>query len=224
MADHSDPSEIPPLVTSRELQRILAAVGARFVPADLDRDRLAVDLSQAVFGYEVRRLLQDPPTEEAVQARLRQLEKQIDGLYKELPTSRNRLDWELLNILDNSEGAFHGFVANICAQLRMLKMIVARKREQGNAVITPSVKEAFGAEYWLFGQELATTFARHFQREAGYSRLHTHKAGGPYVRFALAAGVLLGVRKSTGRPYGAETIVKALAAYRKLGKAERDID
>jgi hypothetical protein len=102
--------------------------------------------------------------------------------------------------------------------------VVTRTRERDNTVITPSIKEAFGAEYWLFGQELATTFARHFQREAGYSRLHKRKAGGPYVRFALAAGVLLGVRKSTGRPYGAETIVKAVAAYRKLGKGERDID
>lgn len=112
-------------------------------------------------------------------------------------------------------------MARLCAHLGLLKTIVTRLREEGNTVITPRIEEPFGAEYWLFGNELSRIFTRHFRRAAGYSRLHTGKAGGPYVRFALAVGVLLGVRKSTGGPYGHETIVKALTAYRKLGKLEQ---
>jgi hypothetical protein len=222
MTDSSDPSEIPMVVTDPEIERILQALGAKFVPADLDRNQLAADLSRAALGYGVRKLFQDPPSEEAVQERLSRLERQIDALYKELPTSGNRLDWELLNILDNTEGAFHGSVSRFCAHLRWLKTLVERARERDSIVITPFTKEPFGAEYWLFGQELATTFARHFQREAGYSRVQ--RASGPYVRFACAVAVLLGVRKSTGEPYGPETIAKAIAAYRKLGKTELGID
>lgn len=222
MTDRSDPSDIPIVVSDQEIERILDLVGAKYVPAGLDRNQLAVDLSRAAVGYPVAKLFQDPPSEEEVQERLGRLQKAIDDLYKELPTRGSRLDWELLNILDNSEGASHGSVSRICAHLLWFRTLVERTRARGNTVITPRVKEPFGAEYWLFGQELPTTFARHFQRDAGYSRLQ--KASGPYVRFALAVGDVLGVRKSTGASYGPDTIAKAIAAYRKLGKTEPDID
>jgi hypothetical protein len=223
MANRSGAFEIPPLVTDWQIQRILRAVGTRYVPPDLDRERLAADLSRAVFGYEVRRLFQHPPTEQAVRERLKRLAEAVDGLDKELPTRRNRLHWELLNILDNEEGASHGSLAKFYAHLHWLKMLVARVRTRDKAVITPLSKEPWGAEYWLFGEELPTIFARHFGRKAGRSRPRPGKAAtGPYIRFALAVADLLGVRKSTGQPYGAETIVKALQKYRKLGKQERD--
>jgi hypothetical protein len=223
MADRPAPSEIPVLVTPREIERILGAVRARLVPADLDRDRLAADLSRAVFGYEARRLFQRPPSEEAVRARLGRIEEAIGILYKELPTNRSRLDWELLNVLDNEEGASHGSVAGFIDHLRWLTGVVTRRREQAKVVITPRAREPWGAEYWLFGEALPPIFERHFRRKAGGSRATSGGApAGPYIRFALAVADL-SVRKSTGRPYGAETITKALYNYRKLGKAERDI-
>lgn len=223
MANRSGFFEVPLLVTSRQLQRILDAVGARFIPADLDRERLAADLSRGVFGYEVRRLFHKPPTEQAVQGRLERLSKAADWLENELPTHRNRLDWEVLNILDNEEGAFHGSVTRFCAHLRWLKSVVARARNRDRAVITPSIKQPWGAEYWFFGEELPAVFERHFGRKAGRSRPPSGGlASGPYIRFALAVAVLLGLRKSTGQLYGAETIVRAVQRYRKLGKGERD--
>ena len=222
MTDRCDPSDIPSVVSDQEIERILDLVGAKYVPAVLDRNQLAADLSRAAVAYPVAKLFQDPPSEEDVQERLGRLQKAIDVLYKELPTGGSRLDWELLNILDNSEGVSHGSVSRFCAHLLWFRTLVERTRARGNTVITPRVKEPFGAEYWLFGQELPTTFARHFRRNAGYSRLR--KASGPYVRFALAVGDVLGVRKSTGEAYGPETIAKAIAAYRKLGKTEPNID
>jgi hypothetical protein len=65
--------------------------------------------------------------------------------------------------------------------------------------------------HWLFGHALAEVYERHFGRKAAVSRpSEGGRARGPYVKFALAVASEIGFRKTTGDPYGTESVANAL--------------
>jgi hypothetical protein len=67
---------------------------------------------------------------------------------------------------------------------------------------------------------LPTVFERHFGSAAGRSRNPlSKKAGGPYIRFALATLRELGITKN-GKPYAPDTIARALSGVR-AGRVRR---
>jgi hypothetical protein len=76
---------------------------------------------------------------------------------------------------------------------------------------------------YLVANELKRVFEKHFGRTAGISRdpISTSKAGGPYIRFVMAALRELGITNN-GKPYKSETIARAITDVR-TGRVRRTL-
>jgi hypothetical protein len=73
---------------------------------------------------------------------------------------------------------------------------------------------------FIVGNELPKVFERHFERPAGIARVSNGtKAGGPYIRFAVAALRELGITNKN-KPYAPETVARAFTDVR-TGRVRR---
>jgi hypothetical protein len=195
------------------LDRIIAAVDKQ----RHDRDRLAVDLSDAwskwLFfrsldsdqGARARRKLFSAIADSADNLRERLLEKSDTAADGELTP---RAEYALRNLFF---GASHrrGFLAELDRLINKARDLERDNSAGGWIRLERSPKE------WLAAEVLPPIFERNFGCSAGLSRNpNTGKVGGPFVRFVMT------VMREWGLGMTAETIARALKQVR-AGKQRR---
>jgi hypothetical protein len=173
------------------IDKIIAAVPSKYVPANLDRSALrrAIDESEkyakiisvnrrgARARKRLKRLKQIRETAERLASLLEVKDDASDMIEKLWPKSTRRPgEWPLAMvsrlIVDIVEASEHA-LSN------------PEPRQGGN----PTANE------WLAGGELPCVFEEHFRRKPGGSRNKTHKkGGGPCVRFIEATGRCRGLQ------------------------------
>jgi hypothetical protein len=176
------------IVDDEALSEILAAVGAKFCPAGLNRLELRYDIEFAPTCLEtiaqlkkrsaVRRRLED----------IKRAEKKLIALLVE--------DKDNAIIVD-----------------RDLRPLLARMKDHlaaGATTQNPFRGSALQGAVWSLGN----TYQKHFKRPAKPSRTRDGKLCGPFIRFADAALRKLGI-SNNGKPYSLETIAAAMRGRRK---------
>jgi hypothetical protein len=181
------------------VDRIIAAVGHKYVPDTLDRSALR----RAINESEKRAKIISANRHGA---RARNRLKRVRGIRdaaKELAS--------LLEVKDDASD----LIDEICGEwpqttVRWLIAYCAAIEEvfgklKASRWGNPTVNE------WLAGAELPCVFAEHFRRPPGGSRNKTYqKGGGPCVRFIEAT------MRELGRLYSAASIVRALTGQHRL--------
>jgi hypothetical protein len=186
------------------LERILKAVGSKFIPANLDRDGLRADLQLAASwwmqitgeksGFAKLRLLRLKHIRQAAEDLKRLLEEAAQsGLALSKYPFTGSDPPTILNQLIN--------YAN-----RVLGPL------EGTQTQTRPVRRERSALDWVMAS-LMETYSRYFQRKAGISRLDG-KVDGPFIRFAEATLRELKIFND-GKPYSRETIARAVTALKR---------
>ena len=167
------------------IDRILAAV--RHTPVDLDRGELLSELEGIRSLYKTGVDFRRQPTKRAQNtARIIAAAESLKTLIRE--------DWELRR---------HG---------TMLDRLIADASEP----FPPALKDKLGAGQVsafdnLIGKWLRSTFERHFNTEASYTRDPvTDEVRGTFIDFAAATLTELGITK-LGRPYSRSSIATAVS-------------
>jgi hypothetical protein len=170
------------------IDRILAAV--EHVPVDLDRGELLSELEGIRSLYKTGVDFRHQPTKRA------QNTAKIIAAAKSLKTLIKK-DWEL---------RWH---------VAMLNRLIA------DAPFPPALKDGLGAGQVsafdnLIGKWLRSTFERHFNIEASYTRdPWTNEVTGAFIDFAAAALTELGVT-NLGNPYSRSSIASAVSKNKPL--------
>jgi hypothetical protein len=208
-----------PVMDRAAVDRIVAEVGAKYVPAELDRARLGADLQDS-WNLLVA-LLDEPPR--IWKQRRRRLQKIIaltddlkssmddklvfhlfDHWARAWPTDNDPTSADLRAILDWIAGTAGGYLA-------YEEEFTRTKEFQGGR--SPAD--------WFLGGRLPYIFAQHFGR-SGFSRHPTSgKPIGPMIRFVQAALREFEFYQRNGKAYSAETIAKAVQRYKSRAKQQR---
>jgi hypothetical protein len=180
------------------LDKIIEAVGKKFVPAGLDWSALrrAIDDSEksaeliAVHrrGARARKLLK----------RLKQVRETAELLAVMLDTKDDASD-----LIQELCGEWpKAMVSRLIVNVEALEQVISdgKPSQWGN----PNANE------WLAGVELPCVFEEHFHRKPGGSRNEARKAGGPCVRFIEAT------MRELGKPYDPASVLRAMTRLRAL--------
>ena len=210
-------------IEEHSIDKIIAAVSSKYVPANLDRSALrrAIDESEkyakiisvnrrgARARKRIRRLKQIRETAEQLASLLEVKDDASDMIENLWPKSARRLgEWPLATVS---------------------RLIVGLVEASEHALSDPEPRRWGNptANEWLAGAELPCVFKEHFHRKPGGSRNKTHKkGGGPCVRFIEAAMRELGVRYSPASILRTMTRLRDLRDQRRLvrqGKVTYDL-
>lgn len=210
-----------------------------YPPAEpaIDKIQLMVQLGAIAAEFDIRRARQLLPTEQQMRDRLAKIARMAGALRKELEgvaeerwlriTMESRADAyarEHGQLPPRSADLGDGLVGADTQDPEAVTKVVAAVTQLDEWLGRPGPypelefcwrqhieQRQKDLTHWLFGHALADVYERHFERKAGCSRPSDGgRARGPYVEFALAVADEIGVRKTTGNPYGAESVAKAL--------------
>lgn len=218
------------------LERILDAVGKKFVPADLNRAALMDDLEHAAREFRLGQHYRKAPAEkqEKLKRMARYAQMLINALRDDdvarialeaLPDNVRRAmlasNFDLTDFFAALVEAPEGKTLEPDERKLSQRLVAAlstlveapTQHMRGRDKLT-ALKRSMGvgdasAFRWLVGVTFPEIYERHFKRMAGVSRNAAAKVRGPYVRFVKAALSELGISKS-GKPYKPETIAAAL--------------
>jgi hypothetical protein len=198
-----------------EIERVLQAVGAKFVRDDVDHEALAAELRQAFRQYVTRQELErDDATE-------RQIRTEIESIVawaKRLPTTGDRAARLLSEAMERQSGArgvwdpsawsLDKMQQGLAECLSAASGLLERGENLALAWRTPGERTA---NYWLLGK-LADIYTELVGRVAfGIARSDRRSGipGGPGIRFVQAVLEIAGLKNRDGRPWGPEAIEKA---------------
>ena len=184
------------------LTRILDVVGSRFIPANLDRDGLRVDIQLAAMWW------MQITGEKKQPARLRRLQ----DIRRTAEDLKRLLEEDAQSGLALSKYPFTG--SDPLTMLNQLTNYVNRvlePPEPPDGMPTRPVPLKGSAFDWAM-LSLMELYSKYFRRKAGISR-SGGKIDGPFIRFVDAALRELKIFND-GKPYSRETIAKAVTALK----------
>jgi hypothetical protein len=200
-------------LTTKALDQVLSAVGMKFVPCDLNRDKLCKKLDWAETWFRT----------------VTKLHTSNVKLHKKL--NRTAKTAKLLTILlaDNNDEAwreisqFYPLEAHDPKEIVDLLIKAVDKRLspklQKPALVQKASKRVArelalnerSAFEWLAGQYLPKIFKKHF-RDKATARNGDGEPNTPYLRFATCALKELGINHHNGKPYSPESVVRAMTS------------
>jgi len=201
------------------LDKIIKAVGSRYVPATLDRSALRRAIHESDKSAEI---ISADRRGARARKRLKRL-KQVRETAKQLAS--------LLEVKDDASDMIENLWSKSARPLGewplalVSRLIVDVVEASEHALSNPEPRQWANptANEWLAGAELPCVFEEHFRREPGVSRNKTHKKGsGPCVRFIEATMRELGVCYSPASILRTMTRLRDLRDRRRLvrqGKA-----
>jgi hypothetical protein len=184
------------------LTRILDVVGSRFIPANLDRDGLRVDIQLAAMWW------MQITGEKKQPARLRRLQ----DIRRAAEDLKRLLEEDAQSGLALSKYPFTG--SDPLTMLNQLTNYVNRvlePPEPPDGMPTRPVPLKGSAFDWAM-LSLMELYSKYFRRKAGISR-SGGKIDGPFIRFIDAALRELKIFND-GKPYSRETIARAVTALK----------
>jgi hypothetical protein len=180
------------------LDKIIEAVGKKFVPAGLDRSALRRAIDDSEKSAE----------EIAVHRRGARARKSLKRLKQIRETA------ELLAVLLDTKDDASNLIQKLCGEWpnamvsRLIVDVETLEDVLGDG--KPSQWGNPSANEWLAGVELPCVFQEHFHREPGGSRNKARKVGGPCVRFIEAT------MRELGKSYDPASILRAMTSLRAL--------
>ena len=199
------PSTVPATpVDERALDRILDAVGKKFIPVNLNRRALWTAIIKANESKEI-----------IDRFRLGRRAREITRSMKRISKAAESLEG-VIKQNDDVNQLIANLLPSVLADIGRL-IVVTKKTAQswsksGRAACTQYDRSPSASE-WLAGVELPLIFEECFGRKPGRARTNS-TPGGPTVRFIAA--VML--KKS---PLANETIVRAMTRFSELRKRRR---
>jgi hypothetical protein len=184
------------------LTRILDVVGSRFIPANLDRDGLRIDIQLAAMWW------MQITGEKKQPARLRRLQ----DIRRAAEDLNRLLEEDAQSGLALSKYPFTG--SDPLTMLNQLTNYVNRvlePPEPPDGMPTRPVPLKGSAFDWAM-LSLMELYSKYFRRKAGISR-SGGKIDGPFIRFVDAALRELKIFND-GKPYSRETIARAVTALK----------
>jgi hypothetical protein len=201
------PSASPIMLYEQALDRILAALGATFVPADFNRNALLTAIEQAMAAQKIIDRSRKGPRARGIAKimnRIRVEAKALTALLQENDDVLDLIRKEVPSVLED--------VDRLRVVAEVLKQTHSKPSEAALALYgrIPSSSE------WLAGVELPLIYEDCFHRKAGRSRTGG-KPGGPTVRFVAA------VMLEVGLPLAADTIIRAMTRFADLRERRRAV-
>lgn len=197
------PAEEAAAPDDQALERVLKALGSKFIPAHLDRAELRADIQLAAYWW-----------------------MQITGERGRLVKLRLRRVQDIRRVAEDLKRLLEEDAQSGCALSKYPftgsdpPTILTQLINYANRVLDP-VGETQTRPFPLKGSalewavsSLMVTYSRYFQRKAGISRLDG-KVDGPFIRFSEAALRELKIFNN-GKPYSRETIARAVTALKRL--------
>jgi hypothetical protein len=212
---------------SPEIERILKAVGAKFVREDVNHEALEEELRREFRQHRTRQELErDDATELQVRTRIESIMSQAKRLHEELaeheqsPGLRDRGARLLSEAMERkTQGRARGVLDPSDEQAWFLD-----KLQEGVAVCVSAASELLEREdlalawrtpseptanYWLMGK-LTNVYTALVGREPfGIARAADGVPGGPGIRFVQEVLEIAGIRNRDGRPYRPAAIEEA---------------
>jgi hypothetical protein len=194
-------------VDEQALDRILAAVGKKFIPTELNRMALWTAIKQAAENKDNVDRFRSGPRTRAVVKSMKRIRKAADALATVIKENR-----DVTSLLADMSLRAQTTIKELiyCAthfELELSKI---------SAVVRPRYNRIPSAREWLAGVELPIIFEEFFNRKAGRSRIDG-VPGGPTVHFIAA------VMSEIDSPLKRETIVRAMTTYSELRKLRRPV-
>ena len=180
------------------LDRILAKIGKKFIPDDLNRMALWIAVKQAADDHMyVDRYRARARTHAIVKSmkRVRNAAESLAAVIKENEDTIEFLTEQL------------GSIEQLIVSVSNIEQLLTKSR----VAIRARYDRIPSANDWLAGVELPLIFEDFFYRKAGRSRVND-KPGGPAVRFIAA------VMREIDSPLVEETIVRAMTRFSELRK------
>jgi hypothetical protein len=187
------------------IDRILEAVGQKFVPADLDRPAMrdAIEKAWAMQG-KIDKNRPGP--------RARTCSKQLAGIYEAADA--------LLALLTTDNDATEWvtkIVPEAASNVRRLGVVVdsiKRTLDDSENDTTANYRRVPTGTEWLAGVELPCIYEEYFERDAAVSR-NAGRPNGPCVRFLKA------ILAEMKLPFADESIVRAMTRFAELREGRR---
>jgi len=209
------------------VERILAAVGAKFVPADLDKQKLGKDLASCftVYSSAVQRR-SDKPTKDRID-QLQSIQKAANRLEEQLMPD-DVWDWsDRYSECEYLQSEVQHLIKRLDSEIEDLTFELEWGPDWREAIrlnVSPRTLadrwKARSPFEWIAGHYLPEVFRTHFGTRATFHR-RKGVPEGPAIRFIEQALTELRITKS-GRPYSREYIAKTIGNVRagSLGKIE----
>jgi hypothetical protein len=210
----------PPLeITLDAIERILAAVGEKHVPGDLDKHKLRAGLAECLATYYAAlRRHSDQPIKDRLR-RLKSIHRTAQQLYEQL--GPEVWDWSQHSETEHLYSALGNLIFWLNSKVEDLKSEIKWGPDFFEAVslrVDPIVYadrwKARSPFEWLAGHYLPNVFSEQFATKPTF---HRHAADGipdsPTIRFIEQALVELKITND-GQPYSRESIAKALSDAR----------
>jgi hypothetical protein len=197
-----------PPVSSDAIDRILVAVGEKFVPVGLDKRALMDDINKALATQrQIDRFR--PLRARKCSKDLQRIDKAL-GAAASLLAADNDATRSIVEIAPKMPQAIdHARIVVEAIKRRLENSIKVTSSRYPNRVPT--------AIEWLVAVELPCIYEEHIHRKAAVSRGSSRKPGGPTVRFIEA------VLREIGEAYSAPSIVRAMTRLASLRKQGRDV-
>jgi hypothetical protein len=202
------------------VERILAAVGKKFIPPDLDQLKLLMDLESCLATYRsaVQRR-SDKPTKDridrlkSIQTAAEQFEEQLqpDSIFDH---SDSHSECEYLH--DNVKDLIRRLASEIEDLTFELQWGTDWREEIRQHVAPRALADRWKARSpfeWIAGDYLPEVFSAHFGKKATFHR-RKGVPESPVLRFIERALIELGITRKSGRPYSRGSIAKALSDVR----------
>ncbi len=199
--------------------RVLAAIGPKYVPPNLDLEKLRRDLDWAGTWYRTSLALREKSKRDrrigTVLKAARQYEQAFAKLkYGDLPIVTEKREagpgcTETHEVIRQAEAALATEEQSTWQQDAAVQIITELHLTERSAF------------EWLVGIHLVELYERHFQRKAGYSTPPEGGApSGPYIRFTMSVLSELGIQNYTaGAAASALKYARRKHPRRRLGKS-----
>jgi hypothetical protein len=187
------------------LDRILDAVGKKFIPVNLNRRALWTAIIKAEKSKEIIDRLRLGSRARAIVKSMKHTSnaaESLEGAIKE----NDDVNQLIANLLPS-------ILADIGRLIVVTKETAQSWSESGKAICAQYDRPPSAGE-WLAGVELPLIFEECFGRKAGRARTN-NKPSGPTVRFITA------VMSEMDTPLADETIVRAMTRFSELRKRRR---
>jgi hypothetical protein len=190
------------------IDRIIEAVGDRYVPATLDKSSLRRAIQKSDIKAEIISAHRHGARTPNWRKRLKQFREMAKplALWFEVKDDATDIIEEVWSkSIRQPDGwplaLLTGVIVDVCEACEdTLRNADVKLSQWGN----PTANE------WLAGVELPCVFEEHFLGKPGGSRNIAGKAGGPCVRFIASTMLEL------GKPYSPESILRAMTRLRRL--------
>jgi hypothetical protein len=197
---------VPP-INDQVLNRILDAVGERFIPPNLNRTRLWTALVEGVETKEKIDCFRPGSRKRAMIKSIKNIRKAANSLAA------------ALNDNDDANKLFVSLMPSSLEDIKRL-CVVAENFERTWSASDKATREQYkripSANDWLAGVELPLIFEECFGRKPRRARTNG-KPSGPTVRFVAAA------LSEMDSPLADETIVRAMTRFSELRERRRAV-